>query len=156
MNEGRENVERFLYMEARLMDENRYEDWLALFTDDCTYWIPSNEENTDPSRAVSIIYADRTVLENHIKRLVDGLAFAQKPPSRMRRLVSNVEVQDGEDETHVLANFTVTEIRQHTQRVHTGQAEYRLRPDADSFRIAYKKVVLVAIDEHHDNLTFLL
>ena len=134
------------------MDENRYEEWLALFEQECTYWIPSNTEDADPTKHVSIIYADRRVLEGHVRRLAEGRAYAQKPKSRMRRLVGNVEV-DGE---RVLANFAITEIRGHKQRLHTGQSEYRLRSVGDDYRIAFKKVHLVAIDEHHDNLTFLV
>ncbi|MDH3643622.1 MAG: aromatic-ring-hydroxylating dioxygenase, partial [Gammaproteobacteria bacterium] len=47
-----ERVEAFLYREARLMDENRYEEWLELFAEECEYWIPSNHEDGDPSREV--------------------------------------------------------------------------------------------------------
>lgn len=156
MSSEREQVEAFLYLEARLMDENRYDDWLALFADECTYWIPSNAEDTDPGRQVSIIYADRRVLANHVRRLVEGRAYAQQPRSRMRRIVGNVEVDRSEDELVVRANFAITEIRSNTQRLHTGQSVYRLLPHGETFLIASKKVNLVAIDAHHDNLTFLL
>jgi 3-phenylpropionate/cinnamic acid dioxygenase small subunit len=31
-------VTRFLYREARLLDERRFREWLALLTDDLRYW----------------------------------------------------------------------------------------------------------------------
>ena len=33
-------VEQFLYHEARLLDERKFDDWLALLTDDIHYWMP--------------------------------------------------------------------------------------------------------------------
>ncbi len=155
MSELRERVENFLYAEARLMDENRYQDWLTLFAEDCEYWIPSNKEDADPSREVSILYADRPMLENHVQRLVEGKAFAQSPPSRLRRIVSNIEVYPGQP-LRVAANFLVTEIRRHVQRQHAGRCEYQLLDVNDALRIQRKKVVLVSIDEPQDNITFLL
>jgi 3-phenylpropionate/cinnamic acid dioxygenase small subunit len=156
MSACRERVENFLYREARLMDEHRYLDWLALFDDPCTYWIPSNKEEADPSREVSILYADRSVLATHVKRLADGKAFAQSPPSRLRRLVSNIEINDGAEVLRVFANFSITEVRRHVQRVHGGRSEYTLTKIGNDLRIAFKKVSLVGIDEHLDNVTFLL
>ena len=137
------------------MDENRYQDWLTLFAEDCEYWIPSNKEDADPSREVSILYADRPMLENHVQRLVEGKAFAQSPPSRLRRIVSNIEVYPGQP-LRVAANFLVTEIRRHVQRQHAGRCEYQLLDVNDALRIQRKKVVLVSIDEPQDNITFLL
>ena len=155
MSELRERVENFLYAEARLMDENRYQDWLTLFAEDCEYWIPSNKEDADPSREVSILYADRPMLENHVQRLAEGKAFAPSPPSRLRRIVSNIEVYPGQP-LRVAANFLVTEIRRHVQRQHAGRCEYQLLDVNDALRIQRKKVVLVSIDEPQDNITFLL
>lgn len=156
MSEARAQVEAFLYREARLMDENRYPEWLDLFAPECIYWVPANAEATDPANHVSIIYADRPVLENHVRRLVEGHAYAQQPQSRMRRLVSNVEVESRDLQLHVTANFLITEIRRRTQHHHAGQSIYRLAQHNGEYRIHYKQVNLVGIDEHHDNLTFLL
>lgn len=158
MSALREDVENFLYREARLMDENCYLEWAALFADECVYWVPSNQEDYDPNKHVSILYGDRNFLQNHVLRLSEGKAFAQQPRSRMRRIVSNIEIEGTEDadEVGVFANFTVTEIRKHAQRTHTGRSEYKLAIENGSFRIKYKKVNLVSLDEAQDNLTFLL
>ena len=66
MSIDRPAVESFLYREARLMDESRYKEWLDLFTEDALYWIPSNEDDADPSRHVSIVYAPKPQLEAHL------------------------------------------------------------------------------------------
>lgn len=158
MTEGElRRIEAFLYLEARLMDENRYLEWLELFADPCSYWIPSNEEDIDPKRHVSILYADRAMLEDHVRRLSEGKAFAQTPPSRMRRIVSNIEVEPRDDGLAVGANFLVTEVRKRTQRQHAGRSEYRLIDDGGAgLLIRAKKVLLVGIDEPQANVTFLL
>lgn len=158
MSSLRDKVENFLYKEARLMDENRYLEWVELYADECLYWIPCNEEDYDPAKHVSMLYADQNVLKSHAMRLDEGKAFAQQPRSRMRRIVSNIEIDgaDDDEEIGVFANFTVTEIRKHEQRLHSGRSEYKLVAENGSFRIKYKKVNLVSIDEAQDNVTFLL
>ena len=152
----RERVETLLYREARLMDENRYAEWLELFADECEYWIPSNAEDIDPSRHVSILYGGRPMLENHVQRLLEGKAFAQVPASRMRRIVGNIEIESVDDGWSVGANFLIYEIRKHSQRLHGGRSEYRLVDVDQQLRIAAKKVLLVGINEHQENITFLL
>lgn len=157
MSSDRSAVESFLYREARLMDESRYKEWLDLFTDDALYWIPSNEDDVDPLHHVSIVYAPKPQLEAQIARLQTGNAHTQVPPSRMRRIVANVEVDAGENgELHVCAVFNLIEMRLGQQRSLAGLSRYRLRRQGEDFRIAYKKVELVGNDEVIDNLTFLV
>jgi len=158
MSQLREKVENFLYKEVRLMDENRYGEWLELWAKECLYWVPSNKEDVDPKCEVSIIYSDRATLELYVGRLLEGKAFAQVPASRLRRIISNVEIEEGgpelQGEVSAYANFIAVEVRKHEQRVHAGRTHYKLVPNGDSFLIKYKKVNLVAIDNAQDNLTF--
>ena len=153
----RHQVENFIYREARLMDEHAYDEWLSLWTDDALYWVPSNRDDIDPTREVSIIYDNRARLEDRITRLRGSAIYAQEPRSRMRRVVSNVEIEEGENgEVTVYSNFSLTELRRGKQDTFAGRTIYKLRPEGDSFKIAYKKVLLVNNDEVIDNLTFLI
>jgi 3-phenylpropionate/cinnamic acid dioxygenase small subunit len=153
----RHQIENFLYREARLMDENAYDDWFALWTDDALYWIPANADDIDPQRHVSIVYEDKARLEDRIERLKSGAAYAQDPKSRMRRVISNIEIQEGaQGEVIVYANFNLTELRRSQQRTFAGRTVHKLRPEGSSFKIAYKKVLLVNNDEVISNLTFLV
>ncbi|MGK2870941.1 MAG: aromatic-ring-hydroxylating dioxygenase subunit beta [Alphaproteobacteria bacterium] len=156
MSSLREKVENFLYKEARLMDENRYMEWFELLADPCLYWLPANEEDYDTNKHASLFYGDRNTVSNHVIRLTEGKAFAQEPRSRMRRVVSNIEIEDGGEEISVHANFIINEIRKHEQRYHTGRTHYKLAPADGSFKIKYKKSVLVSLDEMQENLTFLV
>lgn len=157
MAADRHQIESFLYYEARLMDEHQYDEWLSLWTDDAVYWVPSNRDNIDPMRELSIIYVDRQGLEDRIDQLKSGERWAQEPQSRMRRLISNVEFEeDGNGEVTVYSNFNLTELRRGRQETLTGRSIHKLRPGGNSFKIAFKKVLLVANDEFLHNVTYLL
>ena len=150
-------AERFLYYEAQLMDEHRYEEWVTLWTDDGIYWVPSNRDDYDPNKFVSIIYDDRERIQDRIDRLSSGAAWAQEPRSRMRRLISNVEVEDGGgSEVAVHSNFILIELRRGRQVTYAARQVHRLRPENGSFKIVFKKVMLVNNDEPIHNLSFLL
>ena len=153
----RHQIENFLYREARLMDEHAYDEWLSLWAEDALYWVPCNEDDIDPQRHVSIIYDNRPRLEDRIERLKSDAAYAQDPKSRLRRVVSNVEIEEEDNgEVTVYANFNLTELRRSRQDTFAGRTIHKLRPQDASFKIAYKKVLLVNNDEVIDNLTFLI
>ena len=75
-------VEAFLYREARLLDEQRFEDWLALFDEDGLYWIPGLPGQTDRFGAVSIVHEDRTVLRMRVRRISHPRAWSLMPLPR--------------------------------------------------------------------------
>jgi 3-phenylpropionate/cinnamic acid dioxygenase small subunit len=157
MSIDRHKVENFLYREARLMDEHAYDEWLALWTDDALYWVPCNEDDFDPERHVSIVYENRARLEDRIARLKSGAAYAQDPKSRLSRIISNVEIEDENGtEAMVRSTFNVTALRRGRMDTFAGRAIHKLRPEGDSFKIAYKKVLLINNDVVIHNLTFLI
>lgn len=150
-------VEQFIYREARLADEGRYDDWEALWTDDAVYWVPANGDDTDPATQMSIIYDNRSRIRTRIKQLRTGKRHAQSPPSRLRRIVSNVELL-GTDHGDVAAgaNFVIYESRDRGVTLWAGRSEYRLRRNEEGWRMAGKKVVLVDNDRALSTLAFLV
>lgn len=153
----RSEVKKFLYLEARLADENRYVEWLELWDEsDCRYWVPSNEDDIDPQNHVSIIYDDRTRLEDRVFRLTRPSAHSQDPPARMRRILGNLEIAHRDDEIHTACNFLITTVRRGMQEQHAGRVMHALAIDSESFRIRKKTVLLVNNDLPVGNLTFLL
>jgi benzoate/toluate 1,2-dioxygenase beta subunit len=152
----RERIEDFLFHEARLIDDHRYDEWLALWTEDCLYWVPCNSDDADPSRQTMIIYDNRARLDERVYRLTSGAAWAQQPRSRTRRLISNVEVRETDGGYAVESNCLIAELRRSRQDLFAARILHTLRPSGDSFRIALKKVLLLNNDEAIDNLTFLV
>jgi 3-phenylpropionate/cinnamic acid dioxygenase small subunit len=153
-------VEQFLYREARLLDENAYDAWLALWdAEDILYWVPSNADDIDPATHISVIYDERGRLEERIGRLSSRSAWAQDPPSRLSRIVANVELdpEASEPQTIVVhSKFNLTELRRDRLTTHAGRLTHHLRVVGGELRIARKKVILVNNDGYLGNLTFLL
>lgn len=154
----KEAVEAFLYQEARLADESRHDEWLALWTPDIMYWIPTNIDDYDPDEHVSIIYDDRERLEDRIARLKSGGAWAQEPQSRMRRAVSNVEIVSSRTagEFEVRSNFILGELRRGRQTVYFAHQKHRLRTTADGLKMCAKTILLINNDEPIHNLSFIV
>jgi 3-phenylpropionate/cinnamic acid dioxygenase small subunit len=150
-------VEQFVFHEARLADELRYDEWEALWTDDAVYWVPANGDDIDPTRQVSIIFDNRSRIATRIKQLHTGKRHSQNPPSRLRRLISNVELLGEEDDDVLVgANFLVYESRERGVTLWAGRSEYRLRRTDDGWRMARKKVILVDNDRPLHTLSFLV
>ncbi|MSQ71600.1 MAG: ring-hydroxylating dioxygenase subunit beta [Betaproteobacteria bacterium] len=154
----RATIETFLYREARLADENRYDEWIALWTDDAIYWVPANLDDYDPHHHLSIIYDDRDRLQDRMDRLNSGAAWAQEPRSRMRRVVSNIEVESpaANGDITVRSNFVLGELRRGRQTSYYAGQVHRLRPSPEGLKMAYKKVMLINNNEPIHNLTFIL
>jgi 3-phenylpropionate/cinnamic acid dioxygenase small subunit len=157
MTVDRQPVEQFLYHEAQLMDEHRCDEWLSLWTEDALYWVPSNHDDVDPKREVTLIYDDWVRLQLRVSRLKSGFAHAQEPKSRMRRLISNIVIEEtANGEIVASSNFLLAELRRGKQDLFAGRSIHRLRAHNGSFKLASKKVLLVNNDEPIDNLTFLI
>jgi 3-phenylpropionate/cinnamic acid dioxygenase small subunit len=95
-------------------------------------------------------------LKLRIARLKSGFAHAQEPKSRMRRLISNVVIEEAQGEVVASSNFLLAELRRGKQDLFAGRTTHRLRPHDGSFKMTSKKVLLVNNDEPIDNLTFLI
>jgi 3-phenylpropionate/cinnamic acid dioxygenase small subunit len=152
----RSDAEEFLYREARLLDERRFDEWLALFTEDARYWIPQHEDD-DPGVKTPILYDDYPTLKTRIWRLRNPNAHAQSPASRTRHYITNVEVEaNGSGEATIYSNVIIYEARTGAHRSCAGWCEHKLRWDEAGWRIAQKKICLINADEPIYNLTFLL
>ena len=149
--------EQFLYQEARLLDTQRYEEWLSLFTDDATYWVPLEQGQKDPYETSSIIHDDRTLLGLRVKQLRHPRAHARQPLARTVHQVTNVvELGKANGELHIGSTLTVVEFRNEKQRLYGALVEHRLRPQGDTFRIAHKRVDLVNSEGELDGIAILL
>ncbi len=158
-------VEQFLYREARLLDERRFQDWLELLTEDVRYWMPvMNRRYPESSKAFSIMNRSRyearefanagemaimdetkASLASRIARLDTGMAWAEDPPSRTCHFVSNIEVHEGarDTELRVYSNFIVYRTRAESEQdFYVGSREDVLRRLGGEWKIAYRKVLL--------------
>ena len=145
----RTRLEEFIMHEARLLDERRFRDWMALFADDGTYWVPAVPDQQSPFDQASLFYDDRDLMRTRIERLEHPRIHVQTPPSRTAHLVGNVlieAVDEAKGEVVVGSTVIMVEYRDEQQRVFAGRQHHRLRRDGTSFRIVQKRVDLINCD----------
>jgi 3-phenylpropionate/cinnamic acid dioxygenase small subunit len=146
-------IEQFLYREAWLLDHGRLDEWLGLFTDDATYWIPLRVDQSDPWTTSSIVYDDRRLLEVRVRQFQHPRAHARTPAPRTVHQISNIRVVQAEgDVLRVGSTLVLLEYRHERQRVWGALVEHRLRRTADGFRIAAKRVDLVNSEAELDGI----
>jgi benzoate/toluate 1,2-dioxygenase subunit beta len=153
------DVTEFLYTEADLADANDYEHWLALWDDVCTYWVPCNLDDYDPTKHVSIIYDNRARLEDRCYRLTVGGAHSQEPASKCCRVVGNIRLltpQPEGDLVEATARMVLVELRMGHKSVYAARCHYTLRRTEKGLRLRSKKVVLLDRDEPLGNMTFII
>jgi 3-phenylpropionate/cinnamic acid dioxygenase small subunit len=155
-----DRVTRFIYHEADLMDEHRFDEWLALWDEELLYWVPCNDNDIDPTRQVSLIYDTRATLEDRLARLKSPAAHSQIPRSRLRRIISNIAINPIQLEQagiiEVTSNFILAESRHHRQNLFAGKSLHTLELKDDALLIKQKKVLLIDNDDYINNLTFIV
>ena len=97
----KQEIEDFLYREAELLDERRYEDWLALIADDIRYWMPmrrnvkvgeTEREFTRADHDINWFDEGRETLDRRVRQIMTGIHWAEEPVSRITHIVSNVQL----------------------------------------------------------------
>jgi len=143
-------IEQFLYSEAHLLDQDAFDKWLELFTDDAKYWMPTREtrergrDSAQDKERLPIFEDDKNFLVMRVKRLDTGLAHAEQPPSRTRRFVSNIQItEERADSITVRSNILVFQSRlEKSEAFFVGEREDILRKVNGTWRIANRKVIL--------------
>jgi benzoate/toluate 1,2-dioxygenase beta subunit len=155
---ARDEFRRLIEREARLLDQLRYDDWLAMYAAECVYWVPSTPSAGDPRREISVMFDDRRRLEDRVYRLRTGFAWSQAPASRTVRLIANVEVfATGRDDTRMLrSNFLISEFWGDETRMLTGWTGHRVVRDGDGWKIRAKQVNLIDCDQCIRNPSIIL
>jgi len=154
----RDEFRRLVEREARLLDQLRYDDWLALYTAECIYWVPSTPNAGDPRREIAVMFDDRRRLEDRVYRFRTGFAWSQAPASRTVRLVTNVEVfaTARDDVRMVRSNFLISEFWGDETRVLTGWSGHRCVYEATAWKIQAKQVNLIDCDQSIRNPSIIL
>jgi 3-phenylpropionate/cinnamic acid dioxygenase small subunit len=165
----KEDVEQFLYHEAELLDERRYEEWLDLFTEDTRYWMPMRRnvpaeapalEFTREGLDVNWFDEGKDTLTRRVKQIRTGVHWAEQPPSRICHMVSNVQVRSASDgpapaEVTVKSRFLIYRNRVETETDFlVGKREDLLRRVGGGWRIARRKIILDQSVLLAKNLTF--
>lgn len=159
------DIEQFLFREARLLDEGKFREWLALLADDIRYWMPTMgrryraiskamtlvsaaqcvEREFSSESEVAILDESKESLERRIARLESGMAWAEDPPSHTCHIISNVAVTEGDPDREVTvhSNFVLYRTRSESEQdFYVGRRQDVLRRASGDWLIAYRKILL--------------
>jgi 3-phenylpropionate/cinnamic acid dioxygenase small subunit len=164
-------VEELLYAEAELLDERRYDEWLALFTDDVRYWMPlrknvewaRRDADASGEDEVGWIDDDKATLEKRVKQLQTGIHWAEEPISRVSHAVTNIRFTEHIDSLTeaqsmgVKSHFIVYRNRLERETdLLVGRREDTLRRVEGRLRIARRKILIEQSVLMAKNLTVFL
>ena len=163
-------IAEFLYREAELLDERRYEEWLALLADDIRYWMPmrrnvkfGEDEREFTREGTDIAWFDegKETLIRRVRQIQTGIHWAEEPQSRIAHLVSNVQVVEASPsvaearEVAVKCRFLIYRNRVETETdILVGKREDLLRRAGGDWQIARRKIILDQNVLLSKNLTF--
>jgi 3-phenylpropionate/cinnamic acid dioxygenase small subunit len=145
----------FVFAEARLLDELRFDDWLALFTDDAHYWMPLAHGQTDAKLHASLLYEDKLLLKVRIERLRGARTFSQQPISRCHHLLQQPTVESHDEAAGLYVTrtaFHYVETRIDQQTLYAGWATHTLVVQDGALRMRLKRVDLVNCDAAFGNM----
>lgn len=152
-------VLQLLLREARLLDEQRYDDWLAQYTENCIVWVPAQAQPADPRSSTGIYLDDRRRMGDRIAMVRTGHLHAQTPPSRTRRMLSNAEqwIDPQTGCTMARANLVIWEHRKGRTRAWPAYQVYELAQGAEGqWLIASRILCLLERDAPQGNYAFIL
>jgi len=141
---SRADVEDFLFAEAALLDEWRLDEWLALFTEDATYSVPSTDApESEPSDTLFLIADDAARLRSRVEQLLGKTTWSENPHARTRRLLANVRIRrtDGA-RLWVTSNFVVYRMRSNQTAAYVGRYEHVLERGERGLRIQSRRAIL--------------
>lgn len=155
MSEHEEIVD-FVLDEARLLDERRFTEWLALFSADATYWVPTEPGQRSPHETLSLFYETHELLAMRVSRLERPDAHVQAPPSRTVHHVAGIQTRLSQDKRwqyEARSTLIVAESRLSDQRWFAGRVLHGMRREGKALRIVLKRVDLINSDAPHRALS---
>jgi len=165
-----QKIENFLYWEAELLDERRYEEWLALLAEDVRYWMPMRRnvkfgelerEFTREGQDVNWFDEGKETLTRRVQQILTGVHWAEEPLSRICHMVSNIQILDvkpsasAPSEVTVKSRFLIYRNRVETETdILVGKREDVLHRVDGQWKIRRRKIVLDQNVLQVKNLTF--
>jgi 3-phenylpropionate/cinnamic acid dioxygenase small subunit len=139
----------FVTGEARLLDQQRFAEWIALFAEDSHYWMPLEWGQTDPRLVASLMYEDKLLLKIRVERLKSDRTYSQRPRSHCHHLlqVPRIEQRDERDNRYVTwTPLHYVETRGDEQMLLAAWATHHLAVVDGAIRVKLKRVDLVNCD----------
>jgi benzoate/toluate 1,2-dioxygenase subunit beta len=145
-------VEQFLYRQAELLDEKRWQDYIDLFADDGMYWMPPEPSHATWEGMPSIFAEDRNLMTVRMKRVLHPDAWSQRPLWGTNHVVGNVVIERELPNGDVCARsrFHVMELRRDDVRHFAGAYTHHLEKTRDGYRIKLQRVDMTNAQAAYD------
>src|SRR6266487_2231748 len=166
----KQQIEEFLYHEAELLDERRFNEWLDLLTEDVRYWMPMRRnvkfgelerEFTREGQDINWFDEGKETLTQRVQQILTGVHWAEEPLSRICHMVSNMQILHVTPsvlepaEVTVKCRFLIYRNRVETETdLLVGKREDVLQRVHGEWHIRQRKVVLDQNVLLAKNLTF--
>ncbi|MEH2523199.1 MULTISPECIES: aromatic-ring-hydroxylating dioxygenase subunit beta [unclassified Bradyrhizobium] len=145
----------FVVSEARLIDQQRFDEWLDMYADDAFYWMPLEWNQTDPRLTCSLMYEDKLLLSIRVERLKGARTFSQKPKSRCHHVLQTPQVDSRDAATNNYVTWTpmhYLETRLDEQTLYAAWATHHLGVEHGRLKIKLKRVDLINCDAAFGNI----
>ncbi len=139
-------LQDFIYDEVEYLDNARYKEWLGLFMDDGTYWVPTSPNQNDPLNEISLFYETSRLLEMRINRLLHSHVHSLASPFSISHVVGNVRLVSsdaGKGEAILSSRFHMHEYQDGRERHFSGKYTHHLVRDEGNWKIKMKRVDLI-------------
>jgi|TARA_R110002096_G_scaffold433579_2_gene652560 3-phenylpropionate/cinnamic acid dioxygenase small subunit len=147
-------MSEFLYDEADLLDQTNLKDWIDLFSEDGTYWMPVVVGQIDPLNHISIFYDDKAMMQIRRHNLKHANAPSKEIDVRSSHIIGNVRIISFDEENgncQVKSNFQAV-VYYGTQTMFAGTYTHDLVKSNDKYLIRQKRVDLINCDASHSSI----
>lgn len=156
--EQHHNIAQFIYYEAQLLDERRFDEWLDLWTNDGRYWVPRHHNQANPFEQISMFWEDSMLRETRVRRITNERNWSQQPPTRTAHTVSGIRIEglDHDGRMIVSSALHIDEYRIEPRQL-GARVIHKLEMQPDGrWKIHLKRVNLVDLDAIFANLEIFL
>ena len=137
---------RFVRMDARLLDERRYDEWYALFAKDGCYWLPMSPEQTNAQTEQSLVWEDKVLLKVRVDRFRHPRAYSEQPITRCQHVMQEPDIEEADAKANryrLRTPFLYCESREDVRLSLAGIVRHELRVEDGAFRIVMRRVDLL-------------
>ncbi|MFN9773497.1 MAG: aromatic-ring-hydroxylating dioxygenase subunit beta [Burkholderiales bacterium] len=144
-----DDLVRLVYLEARLVDERRFDEWYALYADDAFYWVPLVPGQADGENHTSLMYEDKLLLKLRIERFGNPRSYSLHPQVRCLHVLQRPELEEADPAANrwtMRTNELYVETQGATKQVYAAVVRHTLSVVEGALRIRLKRIDLLDCD----------
>lgn len=147
----------FINLEADLLDQGEFREWLTLWQPQGMYIIPVDQQTTDFANALNYAYDNHAMREKRVHRLYSGESISTTPRARTIRMTGRHRlVAQSSEQVEIRCAQFLYEYRKGNEQHYVADLSYTLVPQGESFLISQKVVRLINGDDYLHSIGYIL